>query len=345
MGKFERREAEILEKAVAYILNSREEKVSHMCARVVTNHIRRDFGEIVNAEFIGRSYNEPGDIKLVLRNGRVAYVELKYVIGGKGTRANIGQDALTEFKLFKGEGVLSWSAFRKKEDFDKKVLELLNQYKHYDPAKLRAYKGGEKERKARYLREILKPGPGEAVENVVERVLKSSNDKVKEAALIVKQILDLAREDKLKYIEYLIGLEQDPEAIRKFTILLLLGVHKKNSIKQSFYKFGSFIKSLKEGQFNYVTYYVRKGNCKVCKEDLTSLINKLLVALDFRVLCERGETNCLIEYKDPGDNRWKPLLRVVFHWKNVFQGIATPCLNIFDAGELERICFSSSSYS
>jgi len=48
----------------------------------------------------------------------------------------------------------------------------------------------------------------------------------------------------------------------------------------------------------------------------------------------QGETNVVVEFKDPDTGDWEKLLRIVLHWKNVFQGIATPCLNIFDEGIL-----------
>jgi hypothetical protein len=341
MGKFERGEAEKLERDVVNLLNNATIGAPHRCSQRVAERIRGDFN-VRRAEFIGRSYDEPGNIKLLLADGRIAYVELKLVESGKGTRANLGQDALTKFRLFRGDGVLSWSMFRKKTGFDNAVLEKLRSYNYYDRTRLLKYKGSEKEKRARYLRDLLRPKSGEAVETAVMRALTSPDPKIKEATRIVGEILELARLDKLKYLEHLKTLEQDPEAIRKFSILILLGVHKEDVMERAYSYFDHFIGSLLKGNFVYRTYYVRKRDCEVCVEDLTSLIGKLLKIKDFRITFPENETNCIIEFLDPDSGEWRKLLRVVFHWKNVFQGIATPCLNIFDEEVLKESCFSGS---
>jgi hypothetical protein len=341
MGKFERGEAEKLERDVVNLLNNATIGAPHRCSQRVAERIRGDFN-VRRAEFIGRSYDEPGNIKLLLADGRIAYVELKLVESGKGTRANLGQDALTKFRLFRGDGVLSWSMFRKKTGFDNAVLEKLRSYNYYDRTRLLKYKGSEKEKRARYLRDLLRPKSGEAVETAVMRALTSPDPKIKEATRIVGEILELARLDKLKYLEHLKTLEQDPEAIRKFSILILLGVHKEDVMERAYSYFDHFIGSLLKGNFVYRTYYVRKRDCEVCVEDLTSLIGKLLKIKDFRITFPENETNCIIEFLDPDSGEWRRLLRVVFHWKNVFQGIATPCLNIFDEEVLKESCFSGS---
>jgi hypothetical protein len=221
-------------------------------------------------------------------------------------------------------------------------LEKLRSYNYYDRTRLLKYKGSEKEKRARYLRDLLRPKSGEAVETAVMRALTSPDPKIKEATRIVGEILELARLDKLKYLEHLKTLEQDPEAIRKFSILILLGVHKEDVMERAYSYFDHFIGSLLKGNFVYRTYYVRKRDCEVCVEDLTSLIGKLLKIKDFRITFPENETNCIIEFLDPDSGEWRRLLRVVFHWKNVFQGIATPCLNIFDEEVLKESCFSGS---
>uniref|UniRef100_A0A7J2TB30 Uncharacterized protein n=1 Tax=Ignisphaera aggregans TaxID=334771 RepID=A0A7J2TB30_9CREN len=340
MGKFERGEAEKLEKDVVDLLNSRGVQAPHICSQRVSKRIREDF-DVRRAEFIGRTYSEPGNIKLFLADGRVAYIELKLVESGKGTRANLGQNALTEFGLFEGDVVLSWQEFRRRKNFDGEVLKRLNTYSYYDKVKLSKYRGGEKERKARYLRDILRPKPGEAVETAVRRAMNSQDPALKQAAKIVEEILELARVDKLEYIEYLRSLRQDPKSIKRFTILILLGIHKEDNLRKAFREFDQLIKSLKEELFVYRTYYIRKRDCEICAEDLTTLISKLLRSSDFRITFPPNETCCVIEYRDPDSGAWEKLLRVVFHWKNVFQGIATPCLNIFDEGVLKETCFSS----
>ena len=314
----------------------------HRCAVAVIRKIKKDFN-VNKAVFIGRSYDEPGDIKLFLADNKTAYVELKLVEYGKGTRANLGQDILTELKLFSDGRVLSWSEFRKRRNFDNIVLEKLNQYKYYDKASLSKYKGSEKERKGRFLRDLLKPRPGEAVETVAERSLNNPDPRISEAAKIVKEILEIARLDKLEYIKYLRSLKQDPENIKRFVILVLSGVHKEDIMKTIYTTFDRFIENLLKGMFIYKTYYVKKKTCEICVEDLTLLISKLVKSKDFRITFPANETNIVIEFFDPDTKSWRRFLRIVFHWKNVFQGIATPCLNIFDEEILRETCIFTSA--
>jgi len=49
---------------------------------------------------------------------------------------------------------------------------------------------------------------------------------------------------------------------------------------------------------------------------------------DFKIIFPKGLTHCkIIGIKGEVS---RPLLQIVFHWKNIAQGIKTPCLNIFD---------------
>ncbi len=329
MGKFERGEAEKLEKGLAYKLNGKQSPYNHKCLNILYKKIISDISNIKGALFIGRQYTEPGDIKIFTNHGTV-YIELKLVKSGKGTRANVSQDAITELGLLydpNGE-TLSWSKFRRINRFDEKVNNLLNLFPYYPPG-IKT-----KEEKAKYLRDqYIKPAHGSPIEKKARLLLKSTLDpRTKLAAEIVIKIVELARQDKLSYINYLKKLRQNNEAIKKFSILLLLGFHKYNTIKMGMTYFNKIINSLQKGNYIYRTYYIIKNKCYIYVEELSCLINKLLQA-QFKILFPKDETNILISYSD--NYKYNPILRVVFHWKNVFQGIKTPCLNIFDEGILK----------
>jgi len=335
MGKFERGSAEKLERGLVELINSKKTTISDRCLRNLFDRVRISYPNIKSALFIGRSYNEPGDVKLFLEDGRIVYLELKLVERGKGTLANISQDALTSLGLLyhpSGQAI-SWSKFREKNSFDRKVLEELRRFTKYPPN----INKDSKEDMARYLRDqYIKPNPGQAIETKVKEILqKSNNPDEKLAAEIVLNILDLARKDKLDYINYLRTLSQDHDRIRKFTILLLLGFHKMDRLEGGLQRFNQIIDALSKGNYNFVTYYVIKSNCSVIKEDLSCLIPRLLQA-DFRIVFPPNQTDILVEFKDPASNSYIPILRIVFHWKNVFQGIKTPCLNVFVEGILEE---------
>jgi len=335
MGKFERGEAEELEIGLVELLNQGRTSRRHKCLNNLFKTIIASYPNINKALFVGRSYDEPGNIKLILGNGKVVYLELKLVESGKGTRANISQDALTSLGLLYDPSgkTVSWSKFREQNSFDKKVLSELRRFTAY-PKNISRDK---KEDMAKYLRDYyIKPKPGQAIETKAKEILrKASNQDERLAAEIVLNILELARKDKLEYINYLRGLHQDPDKIRKFTILLLLGFHKMETLERGFQRFNQVINALARGEYNFTSYYVIKENCSIHKEDLSCLIPKLLQA-NFRISFPQDQTNVVIEFRDPTSGSYAQILRVVFHWKNIFQGIKTPCLNVFDEGILKE---------
>ena len=74
---------------------------------------------------------------------------------------------------------------------------------------------------------------------------------------------------------------------------------------------------------NYVFYTnERNGNIIVSTDNLGKEIQRI-INNDVRITFLKDQTNCIIQ------SGVKNILRVVFHWKNKFQGIQTPCLNIF----------------
>lgn len=335
MGKFERGEAEQLEMSLVDYLNGYGRTNAHKCtSSLVAAIIRSNINcKIKHAVFIGRTYSEPGDVKLITEDGKTLYVELKLVKSGKGTRANISQDALTDLELLYDDNgcAISWSRFRELHKFDARVLSELDRFQKY-PQNIRT-----KEEKAKYLIEnFIRPSRGEPVEKRASEILMTCNDPLKRmAAEIVLNIAKLAREDKLKYIQYLKNLKQNNDNIKKFAILLLLGFHKEDSLKEGFKNFDQIIRALQSGGFNIKTYYVIKNSCKVYIEDLSCLIPKLLNT-HFRIEFPENQTNVIISYYNDQSKVYMPLLRVVFHWKNIFQGIKTPCLNVFDEGILKN---------
>lgn len=336
MGKFERGEAEQLEKSLVDLLNGKRNTNSfHRCTENLAKTIiltNRNV-KIKRAIFIGRNYSEPGNVKLITEDEKVLYVELKLVTSGKGTRANISQDALTDLGLLydsKGR-TISWSEFRKINKFNEKILSELNKFRKYPENVIT------KEEKAKYLIEnFIRPSPGKAVEIEATEILKKSNnpDEIM-AAKIILNIVKLAREDKLSYIQYLKNIDQDSEKIKKFTILLLLGFHSMSSLTRGFSKFKEIVDSLSRGEFNIKTYYVIRRNCGVFVEDLSCIIPKLLNT-QFRIEFPKDETNVIVSYYDEQKRTYEHILRIVFHWKNILQGIKTPCLNIFDEGPLRK---------
>lgn len=333
MGKHEREDVYIAEKILNNLLNgekvdnSRRQHKLFDCATALANRIRTDFPNIRKSHHIGNIYGGSiGNIKLILATGEEIYLELKFLVSGLGTRASMGQDTLTKFHLFKGESVLSWSDFRKSKKHDRWVLEELDKYGNY-PEWIQNMRGkGAIYEKAGCLKEVI--GASGNTMPIVEEVLnsRSSSTKEKLAAEIIKNIMEKDRNEKIEYIYYLTTLDQNHENIKKFLFLILAGVHTYESLTALWnINLPQIIETLRHG---YFVYYVYKGTLRTEVEDYSRKLKNLLDK-EIYILFRENQTNVLLSFMNDKRNEIL-ILRIVFHWKNKFQGIETPCLNIFD---------------
>lgn len=142
LGKHERQEIENAERLVVDLLNNKkistEQKSNKWIrhAKELKSTLTKDFGNIQQAEHVGNTYGEVeiGDVKFLVKdNSDWIYIELKMSESkkGKGTLANISQDALTTSKLFSNKDILSWSQFRNNNNFSQLILGELNKFSKY----------------------------------------------------------------------------------------------------------------------------------------------------------------------------------------------------------------------
>ena len=132
--------------------------------------------------------------------------------------------------------------------------------------------------------------------------------------------------EKIEYLNYLKEQKQLSEMIKRFFVLIKLGVHRKDELRELI-KDKNFLAHAE----NLLVYYSNsyEGKIVIYKENVGKKIKEILEKLnDFKIIFPEGLTHCkLVGFRD---NSSKPLLQIVFHWKNIAQGIMTPCLNIFD---------------
>lgn len=336
MGKHEREDVMLAEKNLTNLLNNKKTQKRfskhklYNCTKALYKRIKKDFPSVQKGKHIGNTYGSIGNIKITLTGGKEVYLELKFLSSGTGTRANIGQDSLTDLKLIaskNGKKGVAWSTFREERKHLRWVRKLLNKYKYY-PKKIKEIKKGKKEiyQKALCLKKVIKVKKRNSAKVAREVLLQSKiSSKKKKAAEIILEIIKRDRKEKLKYLNYLRGLKQNHKNIKKFLFLIMAGNHTKKLLEEKWSNtLPEIISTFKK---DYYTYYVYKKSLGVEKEDhrkkLKNLINKKIF-LSF----PKKQTNVLICFKE--DKKTTTLLRVVFHWKNKFQGIQTPCLNIFD---------------
>ena len=314
MGKHERQLIGEAEKIIVKILNSKRISESdkknywfkQACA--IAAKIKKDFPHFTKVTHLGNRYDNIGDI-LVSSNGDGYFIEVKMsdTKTGIGTKANISQDALTENSLFAGK-VISWSKFRQKKRHEKWVNDYLNCFDKYPKNILEiSNKILQKEEKARYLRSLADKGN-------------------KKAKSILDNIQKRDKGEKLAYLNFLKKQSQNKKMIKRFLVLILGGIHKKEALRDLIIK-ENFIKEIK----NFIVYYGNryKGKIIIRRDNTGDRIQNLLKRYSsFRIIFPKNLTHCKIAGIKNGSI--EPLLQVVFHWKNIAQGIKTPCLNIFD---------------
>lgn len=316
MGKHERKDIELMEKSVVRVLMSKKPLITpahkwygHMLGFV--RFIRNNYSGFKKVEHIGNKYSGlRGDIKIYKKDGSVEYIELKAseTEFGKGTLANISQNAITEYSLVNSKRrkkILSWSEFRKWRNFRDFVEKLLDEYEY--PRKFNF------EEKARYIREKAKSG-----------------DKI--AIIVKKYISKLAKQNKKGYINYIRQFQVNEENLKKFLFCMLNGIHVKKDILSFMNK--TKIENLKRSTALITTLYgnIKKGEIIIAKEK-----NKMGILLsnyenfNFTFPEETQDTvytyiSCTRQGKAKKEVR---ILGLVYHWKNIFQGIKTPCINVF----------------
>jgi len=328
MGKHERDIVEEAEKIVAILVNGGDlstEQKKHPFLGLIKKFvtlIKNEHRNIKIAKAIGNDYSTPGDICIELDNNKKRYIELKFLEkDGVGTLANISQNAMTSLGIFNCQ---SWQSFRKEIDHKQKVITLLNQFtypfgkiKDSDPD----FKISEA---AEFLKEKINTGHRN-VENVCQEHIDSPNSSENQKLIsnLILKIIKMDRVFKIKYLSMLKNAELDKDKLKKFAFLVLTGSHTQEILNSEMLKdFSSLEKSID----NYDVYYLYKKTLSIDKEDNLNNLYKIFEN-DIGVEIKEDETNLII-YSLDGSIR-TDLIRVVYHWKNKFQGIETPCLNIF----------------
>lgn len=314
MGKHERESIEEAEKIVVKLLNnknlSKSDLKNHWLkhAQAIAQQIKKDFSQITTAKHLGNDYTIIGDISFIV-SGHEVIIEAKMsdTKSGRGTLANISQNALTENDLFQGD-IDSWSDFRDKNQHDSWVVDYLNKFKEY-PSKMANIKNLQtsKDEKARYLRKLKR------------------KDKI--AAKILGDIQKRDRDEKEKYLLYLSKHKQVPENIRRFFSLMVLGIHKKEKML-ALISSDTFVEKAQE----LILYYgnLSGGKVVVTTQNVGQSLKKIFSKFKyFQINFSPNVTNCKLVGVDHQNNA-VPLLQIVLLWKNIAQGIKTPCLNIFD---------------
>jgi len=329
MGKHERGWVEATEKLTAQIANGDDpdDDLSDAgrldLAEALADRLRSDFPDVTAVRHAGNSYDSLGDL-IVETPDSETFVEAKFVAGG-GTRANLGQDTLTQFELF--EDATAWSDFREAIGFPEDREALLREFDDYpDDVRDWSYKSAVYDR-AKHLKDVLDVSRGQNTGSRADEVLADpdATETQREAARIVDAILDLDREEKLAYFDHLREAEQNPRNVETFAHLIVCGYHTADALAEHFDGDLDEIKRLLEADA-YRLYEVNKNSGTVSVENPS----ELLAGFDWRdtrVEVPEDGTSVSVVTGPPDDRR--RVLNIAYNWKNKFQGIQTPSMNVF----------------
>ncbi|MEZ3162808.1 hypothetical protein ABNG03_02540 [Halorubrum sp. RMP-47] len=329
MGKHERGWVEATEKLTAQLANGAEpdadleEQGRPDLAEALADRLRSDFPDLTAVRHAGNSYDSLGDLIVESADGET-FVEAKFVASG-GTRANLGQDTLTQFELF--EGATAWSDFREEIGFPEDREALLREFDDYpDDVRDWSYKSAVYDR-AKHLKNVLDVSRGQNTGSRADEVLADpdATETEREAARIVNAILDLDREEKLAYFDHLRAADQNPRNVETFAHLIVCGYHTADALEEHFDDDLDEIKRLLEADA-YRLYEVNKNSGTVSVENPS----ELLAGFDWqdtRVEIPEDGTSVSVVTGSPDDRR--RVLNVAYNWKNKFQGIQTPSMNVF----------------
>ncbi|WP_423995559.1 hypothetical protein [Halorubrum trapanicum] len=329
MGKHERGWVEATEKLTAQLANGTapdpdlEEQGEPDLAEALAERIAVDFPDRTAVRHAGNSYDSLGDLIVDAADGET-FLEAKFVASG-GTRANLGQDTLTQFRLF--EDATAWSDFREEIGFPEDREALLRRFDGYpDDVRDWSYKSAVYDR-AKHLKNVLDVSRGQKTGSRADEVLADpdSTETQREAARIVKEILDLDREEKLAYFDHLREAEQNPRNVETFAHLIVCGYHTADALREHFDDDLAEIKRLLETD-SYRLYEVDKNSGTVSVENPSELLAGFEWA-DTRVEIPEDGTSVSVVTGPPRNRR--RVLNIAYNWKNKFQGIQTPSMNVF----------------
>lgn len=306
----------------------------------ISNFLKNYFGKITLAIDTENDFSSLGDLKI--RVGEEEFdLELKKIESnnqGKGTLANTSQNIFSELGLI--NMAMGWSEWRKINQYESKILKSLDksgiseiEVEEIGKEEVLMDKNSTLEKKARVVRKQvyaiakkynLKKGAMASLINKIEReYFDKLNNKEKSVVETIREILNYAREDLKGYLDDCKTKGINIDNLRKMMALLKCGYHTVPLLKEEMKL--SLDEILNKIRNYYIIYYYPNQ----------SVINKRFKIEDPQKIVEWIERYKTINAEIKGESLWISskgihILQFKFHWRNVFFGIATPSVEIFD---------------
>jgi len=299
----------------------------------ISKFIIKKYGRPINATWIGNCHSFRGDIILKYPK-KYLEVELKVISSSstsKGTLANLTQDFFSKYGLI--NDAVGWSTWREQHSYNKTILDLLNKIDFTDDevnniSSKVANSASDIESLARNLKNRLdKNGiKGKALASKARKIMengyKSLKNEIIESLKVLISIDETARDDISKYLFDCKEKEINLERFKNFIACLKFGYHTEETINENIDKpLNQIINESKN--YMIVYYYPNKELDNRFKIEDGQKISSWIKQIQKHNGVFDNES-FLIKYKN------RTLLKFKFHWRNVFFGIATPSIEVFD---------------
>ena len=323
-------------------------KAAKLLLKKFTTNPRLSQSILLSTDFVGNSHNTMGDIHVNFRdaNGEDLQISEELKFGENDTLANLSTSILTESGIF-GDGTLaSFNDFLKNtnhvndvKDFFEKLYQVSPEFKQAFDEKFTGWDQIKKDSTkdihslSTMAKHILFAGEKKSVnvEKYAKDMIESGSgttDQLATAATILK-ITELAAKNRTGYMDTLKTATFDNNKAATFAALLLTGELHKSDHLISEIKTKSVANILpKNYDYSFITNQNGKTNLKYSTNyrKALALINKPGTKVEAVFQDDQQQFKFVAK---GADGTVQNLFAVSVYWKNGFQGIATPAMNIF----------------
>ncbi|MFA6603177.1 MAG: hypothetical protein WCT01_05270 [Candidatus Shapirobacteria bacterium] len=308
-------------------------------AREIADFITKYFGKVTHAINTENDFSGRGDLTIMV-SGQSIDIELKMLQSSsvaRGTLANTSQNILSILGLVNSG--IGWGDWRLQNNYQNTILGYLNlnQYSNLELSPLSRLNSPQPQKvidtKARALRQRvygfaqvhhLKTGSMSALISTIKTSYSSYlNSSTTQAVDTIDNIISLAHTDLTGYLADCQAKGFAPQRFNKFAALLKCGFH---TIPLLLSKMGLGFSEILSLATNYyvIFYYPKQPDINKRfrvdgPQEITAWVNN---CPDFTPAIDSES----IWLKRDGVNQ----LHLKFHWRNIFFGITTPSVEVFD---------------
>lgn len=307
-------------------------------SKAISSFIKSKFPNIIKAKDTGQDHSCRGDILLTTDTQKFE-IELKVLTSGsnsKGTLANTSQNILADQGIINNG--IGWEDWRKETNYDKKILNQLNRniisstdIENILKEQNLMNSNSEIEKKARVVRKRVYKIADRynlskaSMASLITKINQMDGNLLSNEELIavdsIDSILKIARSDLKSYLEFNKAKGINNANLKKLISCLKYGYH---TIPQLNIYMSKSLAEIEEASENYyIIYYYPLSP------------NKTFQIEGPKQIKEWVDSSTDIDGYIEGESLWikrngETILQLKFHWRNVFFGIATPSVEIFD---------------